>query len=345
MRLPPFWRATRVAQPRRDVHPLVRLAYSVAVTLRLAIVSGTGFVSGAITRAALARGHTVRLFHRGVHPNQTGAEAVEVDRADAARLHAELARFDPSCVLDGYAMTARDADDLCRAMAGLDARLVVLSSQDVYAQFGRLNGLPAGEPEPRIRETSPLTIPFPFRALGGHPGGPDYDKKEVERGVAVRASTGVIVLRLPAVTGEGDPKRRFGALVDALDRGERTVLHRGGATFRWTHADVHDVARAAVLAIEHAHTGTTIWNVGETEVPTMCERAEAIARAMGASITWREADGALEGPLSLFDLAANDVVVDDTAIRRELGWSPRGSFAELAPELVEALRRSRPTSG
>lgn len=306
---------------------------------RIAIIGGTGFVSRAITEDALARGHAVRLFHRGAHPNETRAESVLVDRADTDRLRAELARFAPGCVIDTYAMTARDAVALCAALAGLDARVVVLSSQDVYAQFGRLNGLPAPDPEPLIRESSPLTIRFPFRGLGDHPGGPDYDKKEVERVVAARASTGVVVLRLPAVTGERDPKRRFGALVDALDAGERVALQQGGGSFRWSHADVRDVARACVLSAERSVSGLAIWNVGEADVPTMRERADAIARAMGAVLEWREADAGLGG---LFDVHANDVVVDDGAIRRALGWSERGSFAELAGELVEALRQTRP---
>jgi nucleoside-diphosphate-sugar epimerase len=311
---------------------------------RLAVVGGTGFISGAITTEALARGHDVRLFHRGTHPNETGAESVLVDRADTVRLAAELQRFAPTCVLDAYAMTAKHAQDLVSAMDGLAARLVVLSSQDVYAQFGRLNGLPAGAPEPRIRESSPLTIPFPFRALGDHPGGPDYDKKDVERVTSTRAATGVTVLRLPAVTGERDPKRRFGALVDALDRGERTVFHRGGATLRWSHTDVRDVARACVSSVERRELGVSIWNVGERDVPTMRQRANAIAAAIGVEIDWREADAAIEGPNSLFDVHANDVVVDDSAIRAALGWSERGSFEDLASELVASLRRSRAVS-
>ncbi len=308
---------------------------------RLAIIGGTGFVSRAITLDAIGRAHDVRLFHRGSHANATSAESVLVDRADTERLTAELARFAPTCVIDTYAMTARDAEGLCHAMGDLGARLIVLSSQDVYAQFGRLNGLPAGDPEPLVHERSPLTIPFPFRGIAEHPGGPDYDKKDVERIAASRTSLGVTVLRLPATTGVRDPKRRFGALVDALDRGERTLWQRGGGSFRWSHTDVEDVARACVLAAERRETGLAVWNVGEADVPTMHERAEAIARAMGESIDWREADTEIEGPSSLFDLHANDVVADDSAIRHALGWAERGSFAELAGELVRSLRDSR----
>jgi nucleoside-diphosphate-sugar epimerase len=314
------------------------------VSERLAIIGGTGFVSGAITEEALARGHDVRLFHRGTRPSTTRAESVLVDRADTVRLGAELARFAPTCVIDTYAMTATDAEHLVRGLHGIDARLVVLSSQDVYAQFGRLNGLPAGEPEALVRETSSLTIPFPFRGVAAHPAGPDYDKKDVERVVSARAQAGVVILRLPAVTGARDPKRRFGALVDALDAGERTFFHRGGGAFRWTHTDVHDVARAVILAAEWPVTELAIWNVGETNVPTMRARAEAIAAAMDASIDWREGTGELEGASSLFDAHPNDLVVDDSAIRSALGWSERGSFDALALELVASLRRTRGVS-
>ena len=71
------------------------------------------------------------------------------------------------------------------------------------------------------------------------------------------------------------------------------------------------------------------------------ERADALARAVGAQIDWSEGSAELEGVSASFDRQANDLVVDDAAIRSVLGWSQRGSFEELAPELVDALRRSR----
>lgn len=304
------------------------------------ILGGTGFISGAIVRVALARGHAVHLVHRGSRPSPAGTTESIVDRADTPRLEQTLSALRPAAVIDTCAMTAAHAESLVTAMRQLDARLTVLSSQDVYAQFGRLNGLPAPEPEPMISEGSPLTVPFPFRGIADHAGGPDYDKKDVERIVARRTDRGVVILRLPAVTGAGDPKRRFGAVVDAIDGGALTMVHDGGA-LRWSHTDVDDVALACVLAAEHERRSLSIFNVGEANVPTMRERFDALATAMGVVLDWRTADEEAPCTDSLLGSFPNDVIADDGAIREALGWSERGTFAELAPGLIEALRRSR----
>src|SRR5207247_318574 len=114
--------------------------------------------------------------------------------------------------------------------------------------FGRLNGLAAPEPEAIVRETSPLTIPFPFRGLGAHEGGHDYDKKHVE--AIFRELPRVTILRLPGVYGKRDPKRRFGEIVDRLEKGvDRTFPSRGRASWRKSFVDVEDVAHATLLAV------------------------------------------------------------------------------------------------
>ena len=309
--------------------------------MRVALVGGTLFIGRATAEALVARGHEVAVVHRGVHPSQVdGARSVVADRTDPAALRAALVGLAPDAVIAPRAMTAAAATTTLRAGEGLEAPVVVLSSQDVYAQFGRLNGLPAPEPEVRITEASPLTVPYPFRGIAEHAGGDEYDKKDVERlflAAADGALPGATVLRLPAVYGRRDPQRRFGGLVDALDAGAPRVP--GDGAFRWTHGHVDNVAHAIVLATEAPPAGGRLFNVGERDTPTLRERADAIAQVVGVPIEWtgEEATDAwgMYGPMP------NDVVVDTTALRDALGFEEVVSADGRLRDLVAGLRASR----
>lgn len=309
--------------------------------MRIAFVGGTRFIGHASARRAIARGHDVLVLHRGEHPCEVArARSVCVDRSDADALVRALGAIHPDVVVDTRALTKRDAEIVAAAIRSLGAATVVLSSQDVYAQLGRLNGLPAPPPEPLVTESSPLTIPYPFREIGGHPGGPDYDKKDVE--AVYRSDTGgpVAILRLPAVYGARDYRRRFGAIVDRLDAGETELPCAGGALFRWSHAHVEDVAAAIVLVAEKSTAGT--FNVAERTTPSMRERAESIARTMGKSLRLVErSQEELPEDLELLGRMPNDFVVDSDAIRAALGFAEVTTEEERLTDLVASLRASR----
>ncbi len=319
-----------------------------APRMRLAFVGGTRFIGHAAAAWAVSRGHDVSVLHRGRHPCEVpGARDVIVDRGDPSALCLALARLAPDAIVDTRAMTRADAEVTALASKVTGAPVVVLSSQDVYAQFGRFNGLPAPAPEALVSESSPLTVPFPYRGIAPHEGGPDYDKKLVEavfRGAAEGGAPGACALRLPAVYGARDPKRRFGSLVDRLDAGERALPCQGGASWRWTHAHVRDAANAIVLAAEHPAAGFRVFNVGEAVVPTMRERAESIVGAMGVRVTWEERAEPLPDDLAWLGAMPNDFVADTSALRRALGEVEVTTPRERVEDLVAWLRESRARS-
>ena len=312
--------------------------------MRVAVLGGTRFIGHATARLAASRGHDVCVLHRGKHPCEIpDARPIAVDRADPSELCESLARLSPDVLIDTRAMTKIDAEVTALALKVLSLRSVVLSSVDVYAQFGRLNGLPAPEPEALVTEASPLTIPFPFRDIGGHDAGPDYDKKEVEsviREAVSGGAGGALILRLPAVYGPRDYRRRFGAIVDAVDAGVTTLPCSGGASGRLAHAYVTDVAHAIVLAAEKVRDGFDVFHVSEAETPTMRERAEALGRAMGASITWSET-ASLPAPFDSLGRLPNDLVLDTSRIRAVLGFSEISTEEERLSTTIDWLRSSR----
>jgi len=304
--------------------------------MRIALIGGTRFIGHHTASLAVERGHQVWALHRGQHPCQVaGARDVLVDRDDPSALCEALRQISPDALADSSALTLKI----------FHTPAVVLSSVDVYAQFGRLNGLPAPPPEAEVTERSPLTLPYPFRELGGHECGPDYDKKDVENTLedaVARGAPSVAVLRLPGVLGPRDPRRRFGPIVDALDAGCRELPCEGGARWRLTHAHVRDVAHAILLAADRQLDGYRVYNVGEASTPTMRERVEQLAAAAGASIRWAEGAGPLPAELSLLGLAANDLVLSSQRLRDELGFGEITTPEERAQGVVDWARETRP---
>jgi nucleoside-diphosphate-sugar epimerase len=312
--------------------------------VQVAILGGTRFIGRAIAEAAGWRGHRVAVFHRGEHASDLdGVKDFLVERNDPSALCHLLGKFAPDVLVDTRAMTRSHAQVTALALKVLGVPGVVLSSVDVYAQFGRLNGLPAPEPEPRLTEDSPLTIPYPFRELGEHEGGPDYDKKDVERELRVATedgATSVSVLRLCAIYGSRDPKRRFASFVDRIDAGERAFPMQGGAAWRHAHAHVRDVAHAVLLCAEQPASGYRVFNVSEETTPTQRERVDSIAELMDQRLTWLESDELPEGLESLGAMP-NDMVVDSTHIRETLGYAEVSTPEQRIEDVITWARASR----
>lgn len=298
-----------------------------AELMRIVILGGTRFIGHAAALRAHESGHEVVVLHRGLTPSELPfAEDVLVDRNDPAALAKALVRARPDVLIDTRAMTRAEAETSALAAKIVNAPVVVLSSQDVYAQFQLLNGIDGPPAVDLVDEDAPLTIPKPFAMLGPHEGGADYDKKDVEavfRAFANETSRGVIALRLPGVYGPRDPKRRFAGILDAIARDQRVFPCARGRSLRLTHAHVADVGVAIVLAAERvAKTpGFDVFNVGEHHTPTMRERVGRFARARGREVSFEETDEPLPPELALLGAFANDCVLDVTKIERVLGFS------------------------
>ena len=321
--------------------------------MRILIIGGTSFMGPAVARELVATGHSVAVFHRGKTERDVPEPVTHIhgNQRDLPSFADEFARFAPEVVIHMTLATEAQAQTFVATftqppLASVTRRAVVISSQDVYHAFGLVNRTESGAPDPiPLTEDSPLREHlYPHAEMEPPPGNEDndfwrqikqYDKILVERMVMGAPALPCTVLRLPAVYGPRDQQHRTREIVKRVDDGRLAIiLDADVANWRWTHGYVDDMAHAIVLAATDDHAAGHIYNVGEPDPLTYEERA----RALGAAAGWQGEIVVVphdQLPVSLqWDGdATQDVVVDTSHIRRDLG------YAEALPR-TERLARA-----
>ncbi len=313
--------------------------------MRILVIGGTRFMGPYIISNLSRAGHEVSIFHRG-RTNARLPEGVKEILGDRDRLldaASDLQKLSPEVVLDMAVMHEQHARDLVETFAGVAGRVVVVSSQDVYRAFGRVNRHEGGEVDPSpITENSPLRERlYPYR--GETPRAEDdpqrwmddYDKIPAEQVIMNHPRLSGTILRLPAVYGPHDPQHRmFLYLKRMLDGREAILLEEGEARWRWTQGYVENVADAIALAVTDQRASGRTYNVGEPFALSIAERVEQIAKAADwhGRIVVLPAERVPE-KLRWGINPAQNIVTDTSRIRRELDYSER-------IDLAEAFRRT-----
>ena len=314
--------------------------------MRILIIGGTNFIGPHVVRLLAAEGHEIILFHRGEHEADLPrvrhihhpSAAIPVTQVPPD-LQRELQAIAPDVVLHMVVMGESDAKALMETFRGVAKRVVVLSSGDIYRAYSRITGVELEAPDrSALTEESPLrkTL-FPYRDQAS---GPDdwrysYEKILVEQVVMSDPQLPATVLRLPAVYGPGDDKHRLLPYIKRMDDKRPAILMgTGQAGWRWTHGYVEDIAAAIALAVRDGRAAGRIYNVGEENTPTMATRVRQLKSVAGwhgqlLFVPRRFLPAHLKDKFNY----RQDLVMDSTAIRRELGWRER-----VLPE--EALRRT-----
>jgi nucleoside-diphosphate-sugar epimerase len=314
--------------------------------MRILVIGGTRFMGPYIVNNLCAAGHEVSVFHRGQTRTEL-PEGVKEILGDHDRLPEYASALQklvkPEVVLDMTISSERHARDLMETFTGVARRVVAVSSMDVYRAFGRVNGYEDGEVDPApITEDSPLReklYPHRGETLRAEDDPDrwidDYDKIPAERVIMNHPKLPGTILRLPAVYGPHDFQHRmFSSLKPMLDGRESILLEEGEANWRWTHGYVENVADAIALAVTDERASGRLYNVGEPFALSIAERVEQIAQAADwhGRVVILPAERVPE-KLRWGINAAQDIVVDTSRIRRELGYSER-------IELAEAFRRT-----
>jgi nucleoside-diphosphate-sugar epimerase len=310
-----------------------------AVALRVLVLGGTGFIGPHVVTSLHGRGHNVAVFHRGrteaVLP--AGVRRIHCrsaafgERAKLAEFRQEFQDFAPDVVVDMIPATQDDARAVMDTFRSLAARVVAISSQDVYRAYGVLTGIEPGPPEPvPVAEDAPLRERlFPYRADPPRdPEDPrhwldDYEKILVERAVLGEPDLPGTILRLPMVYGPKDRQHRmFEYLRRMEDKRPAILLAEGLAQWRWTRGYVEDVAAAVVLAVVDERAARRTYNVGEPEALSMAEWI----RQIGLAINWQGeiisvANDLLPEALREEMNTSQDLVSSSDRIRQELGYA------------------------
>jgi nucleoside-diphosphate-sugar epimerase len=258
--------------------------------MRAIVIGGAGFIGAYVVRALRRRGWQVTVLGRG--------DPLEVAEPPL-----------PDLVVHMGAMNEADARAAADAFEGKAGRLVAASSGDVYLAYARFTGLEPGPPVPvPLTEEAPLrTRLFPYRNAAPSPADKlfHYDKILVERELLGRAGLDSAIARLPKVYG---PERNsdFATVHAYADQPH----------WRWTHAYVENVAEALVLIGTAPQLPRRIYNIGEERTPTVAERLQDLPPS--------PIEPSQAKPLDF----RQDVVMDSSAIRCDLGYAERVGYAE-----------------
>src|SRR5215831_16181535 len=147
--------------------------------MKVIVLGGTRFIGRASVEDLVAHGHDVLVVHRGQTepPDFPIARHLHVDRHALRDVRAELAAFGAEAVLDAIALTRADAEVAVQALP-TQARLVVLSSIDVYRAYTSLLAETITDPVPLTEDSPVRSQRYPYRGQGRDLD--DYEKLDVE---------------------------------------------------------------------------------------------------------------------------------------------------------------------
>jgi nucleoside-diphosphate-sugar epimerase len=311
--------------------------------MRVLILGAGGFIGLPLAQTLRSAGHEVVGLSRTAPKDFSGLlDHVRADREDTRAVAAAARERRIEVVVDLLALTQAATAHLLDALEGHIARYVLVSSADVYLNYGGLFRKVAQPTCEAVREDSPLrTSRYPYRGVQPRADTDpdrwldDYDKIPVETDVAARATIDWTILRLPMVFGPGDRQRRFGWLIGPLAAGvEHIAMPRAWARWQTTYGYVDDVAAGVALAATHEAASRRVFNLGLGQAPTHEEWGARFAAVMDwrGQITFdHDPTSSLATRIQGLDLSF-PLILDTQRIRSELG------FAEVVDERTALAR-------
>ena len=208
--------------------------------MRLLVLGGTLFLGRHVVDAALARGHEVATFTRGITGTPpAGVYDLRGDREDPAALATALARLDgwaPQGVIDTSCQSRAAADQAAATLAGVDAYAFV-SSLNAYAHW------PPG-PIPSDDEPTWTTDDEEYGPV----------KAYAERTLTASVGGPVLLARAGLIVGPHDPAGRLGWWLRRLAAGGRVVVPEG-LDQPISLVDARDLAGWLVRGVEEGWSG------------------------------------------------------------------------------------------
>jgi nucleoside-diphosphate-sugar epimerase len=323
--------------------------------MKVLVIGGTGFIGPFVIRALVELGHSVTVLHRGeaktILPEPV--RRIHGNRNDLAAHRPEFERIAADIVVDFILSDERQARALMDVFRGLTARVVAISSQDVYRAYGVLLGKDTGPPQetPLMedsevrRELHPYDIAHLRTVSAIFPWITEaYDKIPVERTVLGDTGLPGTVMRLPMVYGPGDPVHRFFPTLKRIDDGRGVVLmEEGYGGLHPPRGYVEDVAAGIALAVVSPRAVGRIYNIASAQQFTELDWARKIGQAAGwkgdvVALPKERTPAHLLSPLN----TAQDWLVSSARIRQELGYAEPITLEVGLARTIEWERANRP---
>src|SRR5437870_7231936 len=116
--------------------------------MRILVIGGNGFIGSPLVRELRDSGHQVAVFHRRHDAGLGDVEQIQGDRNRFVEYRNELSRFAPEVIVDLILSSGDQARELMGTVRDVAARVVAISSMDVYRAWGVLHGVEPGPLEP-----------------------------------------------------------------------------------------------------------------------------------------------------------------------------------------------------
>ena len=305
--------------------------------MRVLVVGGTQFMGLSAVKRLVRDGHDVTVFHRGNRCDAlpSSVRHIHGDSFQLSNFRDEIAAAEPDAVLHMVLWRGSDARELTKTLEGIEARLVVASSGNVYRAYSLVNGWETAEPTDVVySEDGPLRK-HRFAEENGHD-----EKIAVEQVVMESRGPSTAVIRLPAVHGPNDQQHRGYSSLWRMDQGRPYILlndvHAG---WKWARGYVDNMVDALLLALFDDRAAGKIYNVAEQVAQTQKEWIEELGRAAG----WRgQVIAAPEVPPTSNADFRHNLTTDSSLIRRELGYEESVGRQEWVRRMVEWLRSDPP---
>jgi len=238
--------------------------------MRVLFIGGTGFISTAVSRLAVAQG--IELFHlnRGQRSAALpGVQQLIADAHDVGATRAVLGDLKFDAVVDWIAYTAEDIERDLALFRGRTQQFVFISSASAY-QKPPLH--------PILTESTPLYNPFW-----------DYSRNKIaceERlNRAYREEHFPITIVRPSLTYDPNFPIALGGwgcytLAHRLLNGLPIIVHGDGASL-WTVTHAEDFGRGFLGLLGHAQAIGHAFHITSDEVLTWNQIYQTIAEALG----------------------------------------------------------------
>jgi nucleoside-diphosphate-sugar epimerase len=239
--------------------------------MKVMFIGGTGFISTAVSRMALARGIDLYLLNRGLRKmDVTGARNLTADIHQPGQMLAALRDLKFDVVVDWVAYTPADIERDLAIFRGRTKQFIFISSASAYQK-------PPGHHV--IRESTPLHNPYW-----------DYSRNKIaceERLTRAYREEGfpVTIVRPSLTYGEANFPIALGGwgcytLADRLKKGRPIIVHGDGSSL-WVVTQAEDFARGFLGLVGNAQAVGEAFHITADEVLTWDQIYETIADALG----------------------------------------------------------------